>query len=72
MDERKKPSLFTPELLEELGSVMEQIDAAYAESDSERKIPCPRCGEPLNYVKFVKVNGHRHARCPNKDFGFVE
>lgn len=67
----------TRELLQEIGSVMKQIDAVYAgykEGARRPEIRCPRCSTPLNYGKAVAINGHRNAFCPNEDcnFGFVE
>ena len=61
-------------VLEEVGDVMVQIDAAYMEHDLQREIPCPRCGASLNYGKAVAINGHRNAFCPTEgcEFGFME
>jgi hypothetical protein len=64
-------------VLEEVGGVMTQIDAAYdsaEQGDLKPEIPCPRCATPLNYSKAVTINNHRHAMCPKEGcgFGFVE
>jgi hypothetical protein len=40
-------------------------------ADWDKKIPCPDCGESLEWGKDIGFNNHRWAKCLNLECGFA-